>query len=320
MRKFHVNRLAPASLLLMAMLWGSTLIVLKDLVTVLPAADLVAWRFVLAFAALALIAPRALRMSRRTAGQGILLGLLYGAGQLLQTWGLGHIDASVSGFLTGSYVVLTPLIGLVVFGKKVGRTVWYAVAMATVGLAILSLNPGAGMSLGLGELLTLVGALAFAAHIVATGRTVTPKNALQLTIAQSATVAVVTTVAALPGGIAVPSGTSTWAGLAFLGVICGALPFFLQVWAQAHVDATKAALVMGTEPLWAALFAIGMGGEQLTARLLIGGLVITAAIILVTLPGRRRGSRSRGSRRPLPTPATTRPESELGAVRLTSTP
>lgn len=283
----------------MAMLWGSTLFVLKGLLTQLPPGDLVAWRFGLAFIALALIAPRALRMSRRTLSQGVLLGVLFGTGQLLQTWGIGHIDASVSGFLTGSYVVLTPLLGLTLFGKRVGRTVWYAVALATVGLAVLSLQPGAGLGLGSGELLTLAGAVAFAGHIVATGRVATPTNALQLTLAQAGTVAVITLIAALPGGLAVPHGTSTWLDLLYLAVICGALPFFLQSWAQAHVDATKAALVMGTEPIWAAAFAIALGGELLSGRLVIGGALILAAIVLVTLPGRRRGPR-RGAR-PVPT-------------------
>ncbi|MGJ6981024.1 DMT family transporter [Aestuariimicrobium soli] len=280
----------------MAVLWGSTLVVMKDLLAVMGATDLVFVRFAIAALALLLIVPRALRMSRRTLLQGIGLGLLFVSGQLASTWGLLDIDASVSGFLTGLYIVATPLLGWAMFRARPASNVWAAVAMSTLGLAALSLG-SAGSGIGQGELLTLMGAVLYAVHILAIGRVVTPRTAMSLTLVQTITIAVATAFVAVPDGVSLPSTAALWWKLAYLAVICGALPLALQVWAQAHVEATKAAVVMGTEPLWGALFAVGLGGESVTLRLLLGGTAIMVAIALVIAPvGRWRGraTRSRG--------------------------
>ncbi|CAI9399593.1 DMT family transporter [Aestuariimicrobium sp. T2.26MG-19.2B] len=289
MKNLHVNRLAPLSLVAMAVLWGSSLVVMKDLLGAMGATDLVFSRFAIAAVALLVIVPHALRMSRRTLGQGVLLGLVFVLGQLTSTWGLVDIDASISGFLTGLYIVATPLLAWVVLGARPSRNAWTAVGLSTLGLAALSLG-STGSGIGRGELLTLLGALAYAAHIIAVGHVVTPRTALSLTLVQTITIAVVSGIVAIPHGVALPESAGLWWELAYLAVICGALPLALQVWAQAHVEATKAAIVMGTEPLWGALFAISMGGESLTLRLLLGGTAITAAIALVIVPrGRWRG-------------------------------
>lgn len=277
----------------MAILWGSTLVVMKDLLVVMDAADLVFVRFAIAALALLILLPRALRMSRRTLAQGIGLGLLFVAGQLASTWGLVDINASISGFLTGLYIVATPLLGWALFRTRPASTVWAAVAMSTLGLASLSLG-SAGGGIGRGELLTLAGAVLYALHILAIGRVVTPRTAMSLTLVQTVTIAVVTGLTALPTGLTLPSTADLWWKLAYLAIICGALPLALQVWAQSHVEATKAAIVMGTEPLWGALFAVALGGESITLRLLLGGTAIMVAIAFVIAPaGRWRGRATR---------------------------
>src|SRR5215210_4401622 len=127
--------------------WGSTFFLIKDLVTRIPVTDLLALRFALGSVALLLVAGRQLRMTRRTLRAGVLLGLLYGVGQILQTVGLAHTSASVSGFITGLYVVATPLLGAVLLRVRVSATTWWATGLATLGLGVLSLN---GFSLGSG--------------------------------------------------------------------------------------------------------------------------------------------------------------------------
>lgn len=293
MKNLHVNRLAPASLVAMAILWGSTLVVLKDLLVVMDATDLVFVRFAIAALALLVIVPHALVMASRTVLQGIALGLLFVAGQLASTWGLVDINASISGFLTGLYIVATPLLGWALFRTRPASNIWAAVALSTLGLAALSLG-SAGGGLGGGELLTLLGAVLYALHIIAIGRVVTPRTAMSLTLVQTLTIAAVTGVAAVPDGLTLPSTGGLWWELAYLAILCGALPLALQVWAQAHVEATKAAIVMGTEPLWGALFAVALGGESITLRLLLGGTAIMVAIAFVIAPvGRWRGRSTR---------------------------
>ena len=129
--------LALAALLAMTAAWGSTFFLIKDIVTRMPVSDLLAVRFAIASLALLLITGRQLRMSRVTIRRGVLLGVIYGVAQLLQTAGLAQTSASVSGFITGLYVVATPLLSAVILRTRIPPTTWLAVGLATVGLGVL---------------------------------------------------------------------------------------------------------------------------------------------------------------------------------------
>lgn len=268
----------------MAVLWGSSFVVTKDALDRLPVFDLLAVRYTIALGVLVALAWKHLVMDARTAIQGVIMGILFALGQITQTVGLGMTDASVSGFLTGTYVVFTPLLASALFGSRIGRNVWWAIGFAVLGLGVLSIVPGEGTSFGLGEILTLVSALAFAGHIIATGRFATPRNAMNLTLTQTGVVALLCWVFALPDGLVLPSGTADWAAVLYLAVIAGAATLFLQNWAQAHVEPTKAAVVMCSEPVWAAFFAVSFGMEALTWQMLIGGAAITLAMYVVVRP------------------------------------
>jgi drug/metabolite transporter (DMT)-like permease len=272
------------ALLAMTAAWGSTFFMIKDVVTRIPVADMLTVRFVIAAAALAIVAGPRLRMSRLTLRRGLLLGVLYGVAQLLQTVGLAHTAASVSGFLTGLYVVLTPLLSAAILRTKIAPAVWAAAALATVGLGVLSLQ---GFAIGYGELLTVASAVVYALHIVALGRMSEPGTALQLSVVQMATIAVVCGIGAAPGGIQLPGSGLDWAIVIYLALIAGALTMLLQTWAQARVEASRAAVIMAMEPVWAAAFAVAFGGESLTVRMLIGGGAILTAMYLVELAPRR---------------------------------
>lgn len=274
------------ALLAMTAAWGSTFFLLKDLVTRIPVPDLLTARFAVATVALAIIAGPRLRMARRTLVSGLLLGVLYGVAQLVQTAGLAHTAASVSGFLTGLTVVLTPLLSALILRTRIQPVVWLAALLATVGLAVLSLR---GFALGYGELLTVASAVIYAGHIIGLGQLSIPGTALQLSVAQLATITLVCGIAAAPDGIQLPSSGLDWALVAFLGLVGSALTMVLQTWAQARVEASRAAVIMATEPVWAAAFAVAFGGESVTWRMLVGGGAILAAMYLVELvPARRR--------------------------------
>src|SRR3712207_454094 len=161
------SELAPlVALLAMTAAWGSTFFLIKDVVTRVPVPDLLAVRFALGTLALVLVAGRRLRMSRRTLRGGAVLGLLYGVGQILQTVGLAHTAASVSGFITGLYVVATPLLAALLLRSRVGSRVWLAAGLATVGLGVLSRD---GFAPGYGELLGTRSALVHHGDISAIG-------------------------------------------------------------------------------------------------------------------------------------------------------
>jgi drug/metabolite transporter (DMT)-like permease len=279
------SRLAALLLLSVTAVWGSTFFLIKDLVVTVPPADFLAVRFAIAAVTMAAIFHRQLRvLTRRDVRLGVVLGVLYGVAQVLQTSGLQHTDASISGFITGTYVVLTPVFGALLLRDRIPPVAWFAVALATVGLAVLSLR---GLAIGLGEAQTLAAAAIYALHIVALARWSTSQTAVGLATVQAGVIALVCLVAALPGGMTLPQGGGQWLSMLYMALVAGAFALWAQTWAQAHVTATRAAITMAMEPVFAALFAVLFGGESLTTRMLVGGFLVLVATYLVELKPRR---------------------------------
>ncbi len=284
-RRTSSVRLATLGLLGVTAAWGSTFFLLKDVVERVPVSDFLAVRFALAAAAVWLIAPRAVAaLTPAERRYGVLLGVVYGAAQLLQTVGLQYTSASVSGFVTGMYVVFTPLLGAVLLRARIGRVVWLAVGLATLGLGVLSLQ---GFAIGGGEALTLASALLYAAHIVGLGVWSSSRSAIGLTVVQLLTITIICGAAAAPGGVVLPQTGGDWLALVYMALIAGALALVVQTWAQAHLAATRAAIIMTMEPVFAGVFAVLLGGEQLGPRVVLGGGLVLAAMYLVELGPRR---------------------------------
>lgn len=280
------GRLAALLLISVTAVWGSTFFLIKDLVVTVPPTDFLAVRFTIAAVVMAAAFHKALRrLTARDLRLGVVLGVLYGAAQVLQTMGLQHTDASVSGFITGTYVVLTPVLGALLLRDGITPMAWFAVGLATVGLAILSLR---GLAVGLGEAQTFIAAIIYALHILALARWSTSNTAVGLATVQAGVIAVICVVVALPGGLTLPATGGQWASMIYMAVVAGAFALWAQTWAQAHITATKAAIVMSLEPVFAALFAVLFGGESLTGRMLLGGALVIVATYLVELrPGAR---------------------------------
>jgi drug/metabolite transporter (DMT)-like permease len=283
--------LAFLALLAMTAAWGSTFFLIKDLVTRIPVGDLLAVRFAIASLALAVIAVPRLHLSRTVLTYGLLLGLLYGSAQIMQTAGLAHTAASVSGFVTGLYVVATPLLTALILRRRIPRLTWLAAVLATIGLGVLALH---GFAIGYGELLTLISAVIYAGHIVALGRFSTPESTLSLSLVQLIMITLVCAAAALwptagsTPGIQLPGNGHDWLVVIYLALIASALTMVLQTWGQAHIEPSRAAVIMAMEPVWAAAFAVALGGEGITLRMIIGGLAIVSAMYLVERPQGRR--------------------------------
>ncbi len=281
--------LATVALLAMTACWGSTFFLIKDLIERVPTVDFLGVRFLVAGVAMLALAPRAIaRLSPEVRRRALVLGCLYGLAQILQTAGLAHTPASVSGFVTGLYVVATPLFAAAILRTRITGMTWAAVLLATAGLGVLTLD---GFSIGYGEAITLVAALLYAAHIVGLGAWSTPADALGMSILQVLVIAAICMVAALVSGapgVVLPDRGADWASLVYMALVAGAAAILAQTWAQAHLPPTRSAIIMSMEPVWAASFAVLLGGEPVTGRMVVGGLMVLAAMVVVeTLPRRR---------------------------------
>ncbi len=281
------TRAALVAMVAVTAVWGSTFLVVQDAVDRMPVTDFLTWRFGIATLAMVALRPGSVRAlpgrGRRTGG---LLGLALTAGYLLQTLGLQTTPASVSGFLTGLFVVFTPLLGALLLRARVPASAWLAVALATVGLGLISLH---GFSIGSGELLTVGCAAAFAVHIVGLGQWATAYDAYALAVPQLATTTVLCAVVAVPGGLAVPPDGGVWAALVLTALLATAVAFVVQTWAQQRLSPTRTAVVMTMEPVFALLFGVGLGGDRLGWRGLTGGALVLVAMLLVEV-GPRRGA------------------------------
>ena len=279
------TKLATLVLLAITACWGSTFFLIHDLLDRIPTLDFLAVRFTIAGLLLLLVAPRAvLRLSPAARRQAVVLGSLYGVAQILQTAGLAQTPASVSGFITGMYVVATPLFAAVLLHNRITGTTWAAVLLAFAGLAVLTLD---GFSIGYGEALTFVAALIYALHIVGLGAWSDSRDALGMAIVQCIVIAVICLVAAAPNGVVLPDRAGDWLAVVYMALVAGAAALLGQTWAQAHLPPTRTAIIMSMEPVFAALFAVLLGGESATARMLLGGALVLAAMLIVELVPRR---------------------------------
>lgn len=189
-------------LTLVAAIWGGAFTSMKGTLERLDVNSFLAWRFAIATVVLILIKPSVLlRFNLDFIKKGALIGLFLGSGYIFQSFGLTLTTVSNTGFITGLYVVFTPVVAALILKKNITRIEWLAVLMATMGLALLSLK---GLTFGLGEFLVLVSALFFALHIVALGEWSKGLDTYALTVLQLGTCALLTLPQALRVGSALP--------------------------------------------------------------------------------------------------------------------
>lgn len=298
------SQLAPGLVLVaVALVWGSSFTLTKDLLARLPALDFLGLRFAIAavLGAVALL-PQLRRADAGTWGRGLALGGIYGVSQVLQTYGLERASASVSGFLTALYVVGTPLVAWMLWRIRPARSILVAVLLALAGAAVLGLS---GLHVGLGELLLVGGAVGYSFHVALMGRWSVGRDAMALGAIQMIALGVLHLLLALPGGVVLPQGPREWGLLLFLSVVVGLVALLGQTWAQAHMEAARAAVIMALEPVFSAAFAVVLGGEPVTVRLLVGGSLIFAASVVAELAPLLRRRRLVADLRALGTSAPT---------------
>ena len=274
-------RLAPWALLLVSASWGLAFVVMKDAIERQSVNSFLFTRFLVAVIAMFLLKPTVIQsINREVLRKGFIAGLFLAAGYILQTLGLALTGAAVTGFITGLYVVATPVIAALVLRVRITAFTWGCVLLATVGLALLSLK---GWNLSYGEFLVFLCAIAFAAHIIALSKWSNGLDVYAMTIVQLTTCALATGVISLIQGYEAPPDSNGWYVVLFTAIICTAVAFVVQTWSQAHMSATKVAVILTMEVVFAALFAVVFGGESLSLRTLFGGVLVFAAMFMIVL-------------------------------------
>ena len=290
--RFRVDLL----LLLVAATWGSTYLVAKELVTPQAVVALLALRMLLAAALLAaIVAVRRTRILAAELRAGVLLGIVLAAVFAFETFGIAHTSATNAGLIISLTIVLTPILDSAVSGRRLPGRFVLAATIAVAGVALLAGN-GVFQAPSLGDLLILVAAIVRAVHVTSmyalTGNT--PMNSLHLTTVQLATCATLFSVASLFYGDSIPHFLARLdpgraALFLYLVLVCTVFAFLVQTWAVRRTSPSRVSLLLGTEPVWAALVGITIARDPVA----LAGYVGIALILAGTAWGRSIEERSR---------------------------
>ena len=251
--------------------WGWTFVVVKNAIAEYPTLPFLQLRFILAFLVMAVLVRRL--PTRRELLVGLVAGAVLAAAYLTQTVGLGLISPGNAGLITGLLVLFTPLLDRV-FGVPLRRRTIVAVIVAVIGIGMLTGGPS---GFGLGDVLVIVCAVLFALHIVLLSRWSPGLPAAPLAMVQMGACALIFSA----GGtwtLRMP-GTDVWIAIVITGVFASALAFYIQTWAQAHIDASRTALIIAMEPAWAVAAALVLAGQRFGLLQAAGAALVLAAIV-----------------------------------------
>jgi drug/metabolite transporter (DMT)-like permease len=284
------------SLIAVTLIWGTTFVLVKQALADVSTLLFLTLRFSIAAIALALVFRNEFRRKEFRASdgmasllRGVIAGVFLFGGYVLQTAGLKFTSASKTGFITGLYVPLVPIIGGLAHQKLPQISELVGIVIAVVGTVLLTVQKDI-LDIAGGDLLVAGCALAFACHIVILGRFAPKSNLGVLTVAQIAT-------GALLGAatfwwvepVRLQWSPGVWVALAVTSLLATALAFSVQTWAQRWSSPTRTVLIFSLEPVFAWLTAYLVAGELLSHRGVAGAVLILAGILVVELkPIRRR--------------------------------
>lgn len=287
------RRAPEAALVLITVVWGGTFLAVQHALTAGTPMFFVGCRFAAAALAVGLVSLRSLRgITWREVRAGGAVGLAIVAGYGGQTIGLQHITSSESAFLTALYVPAVPLLQWLVLRRAPRAMTWVGVALACMGLMLLTGNNPASISFSYGQLITIAGAVAIAAEILLISHYARSVDLRRVTVLQLAAASIAAfALMPLAGETEIPPFSWTLTGLAVALGCASALIQLTMNWTQRTVDPARATLIYAGEPVWAGIFG-RIAGERLAPLALVGGALVVLGVIVSEWKPRLRRARA----------------------------
>src|SRR5215468_1207646 len=283
---------ADLGLAFCTVLWGSTFVVVKNSLGHSSVFLFLALRFTVAAAVMSAWRPAVFRnVQREEVFAGLRLGFFMFGGYAFQTAGLQYTTASNSGFITGSSVVLVPLILAMFWGKRVTLWVYFGTIAAAAGLYFLTVPANGIAHLNRGDVLTFFAAASYAVHIILVGEYTREHSAAALSVLQVLACAGMAWLTALGAhairwqALRFEASGSLWLGVAVCAVFATAVAFSLQLWAQQYTTPSHAAILFTLEPVFAVATSYVVLEERLGVRSLAGAALVLAGILAAELLG-----------------------------------
>ena len=267
------------ALLMAALIWGSSFIVMKNAVEGVPVFMLLGIRFTVGCLLLTLIFHRRLKTIRkRLLLHGAVVGTLLFAAYTVQTFGLRETTPGKNAFLTAVYCVLVPFVNWLIFRRRPTGWNWLAAVMCLAGIGLVSLE--GDMTMNRGDALTLVGGVFYALHLVAVSRFGEEDDPVMLTMLQFGASAVwCWGLSLMTESLPNPFPTNAWFELAYLAVFATTAALLLQNVGQSVTPAAPAAILLSLESVFGVAFSVMLGAEGLTAQLVFGFALIFLAVV-----------------------------------------
>ncbi len=281
---FGEKRRAELALIGITVIWGLTFTFTKKSLAELQPFVFLAWRFILAFAVmLVLCAGRLKKMNLPTLGAGVLLGLLLMGSYAFQTFGLKYTTAGNAGFITGLFIVFTPLLAAIFLKHKQSPRSIVAVVVALIGLGFLSIAPGFHISVG--DALVLVCAFTYSVHIIFLDGYTKKYDLPLLVMVQMGVLAFGNTILGLGfESFKLPSTGYVWMSVIVCGLLASALAFYVQGYAQKVLTPSRTSMVLIMEPVFSLIFGMILLSERLSWRGWVGCALILAGMLITEIP------------------------------------
>ncbi len=269
------------TLLLVTTIWGSGFVATDIAISSFNASFVLLIRFLVAFLAMLIVSFNSIKSMKKTAlKRGLLLGIVAFVAFYFLTIGLQYTTPSKSAFVTATNVIMVPFIGIFLIGNQINKKNILAAFITLIGVAFLTLD--SNFAIGRGDLLTGVGAVLFAFHIVWTGEFSREENVSHLILVQMGISFLMALLLFVIGGydFSMDYSVKGMGALLYLGLFPTALAFAMQTWAQKYTTETEAAVILSFESVIGTIFSIAIVGEQMNYKMIIGSALILFSIFI----------------------------------------
>lgn len=287
-----MNRQTKADLMLLmiTVFWGASYILTKLALDVLQPFNLTAVRFIIAFiVAAAVFYKKIIKADKAVIKYSLILAVILLGVFITMTYGLQYTTASNSGFLVSLTVVFIPILSSMFLKQKIEKKVLAGVCIAPVGIALLTLN--SQLTINSGDILCIICAVLFAAHVVATGVYTQKVDSIALGVLQLGFVGLFSLlVSMLTETVILPNTAVSWASILSLSILCTAVGYIVQTTAQQYTSATHTGLILALEPVFSAVFAYMVLGELLSLKGYIGAAILLLSVLIAEVDFKKRDS------------------------------